>query len=97
MSFTPAEHPRATDGKFTDKVGSAPEADLVPAVLEGTEKVSGEELLESPPEALVDEYGNALFVTGEIYRSSTIPGMVAVETPFGVLYVAEDSDVRVRY
>lgn len=97
MSFTPAEHPRAADGKFSEKVGSAPEADLAPAALQGTEKVSAEDLLGSPPEALVDEYGNALFVTGEVYRSSTVPGMVAVETPFGVLYVEEDSDIRVRY
>lgn len=28
MTFTPSEHPRATDGKFAEKLGTAPELDL---------------------------------------------------------------------
>lgn len=89
--------PREANGQFTEKLGSAPETELNNPALEGTEKIPAGQLLESPPEALVDEYGNALFVTGEVYRSSTVPGMLAVETPFGTLYVGEDADIRVRY
>lgn len=97
MTFDPSQHPRDEGGQFAEKLGTAPETELENPALEGTEKVPAEQLLESPPEALVDEYGNALFVTGEVYRSSTVPGMLAVETPFGTLYMEEDTDIRVRY
>jgi hypothetical protein len=92
MTLGTTDQPRATDGRFAEKAGSAPES-----VLDGTDFVPAESLLESAPEALVDDYGNATFVTGEIYRSNVITGMLAVEVPFGTLYIREDEDIRVRY
>ena len=45
--------------------------------------------------AIVDVRGNLLPLTGEVYTSSTMPGMVAIEVEHGTLYADEDETLTV--
>lgn len=57
--------------------------------------VTVESILKNNPEKLVSPLGEAITVTGDIYRSSVMPGMIAVEVSFGTLYLADEDDANI--
>lgn len=57
--------------------------------------VTVESLLENTAKKLVNEFGESITVTGYIYRSSVMPGLIAVEVSFGTLYLDDEDDAKI--
>jgi hypothetical protein len=68
---------------------NAPETDhLTTTVLASAEALAHEA-------TLVDSYGNLTPITGEVYESSVMDGMVGLETDLGTLFIEEGYAVQV--
>lgn len=51
--------------------------------------------LEHSPAYLVGDVDNLSCITGEVYDSSTMPGLMAVETEHGTLYLDPEEEVLI--
>lgn len=51
--------------------------------------------LEHSPAYLVGDADNLSCITGEVYESSTVPGLMAVETEHGTLYLDPEEEVLI--
>lgn len=49
-----------------------------------------------PGDEIVGDMGNVSVITGAVYPSGSIPGLLAVETEHGVLYVDPDATTYIK-